>query len=281
MKILTFDIEDWYNCDFNLNQNKWKNFEVRIYRGVDTILENLNIANTKATFFCLGWIAVNHPNIIKKIHEQGHHIACHSFGHDLIYNLSISDFKKDTEKAKRSIEDITGTAVTAYRAPGFSIRKNTSWAFEVLSELDFEIDCSVFSANHDYGGYPTLECFEPSILLLKNGQSLKEFPLNATSFLRNKIVYSGGGFFRILPYSLIKKLSKNTNYLMTYFHPRDFDYEQPMMPNLSFYRKFKSYVGLKNSLNKFKSYINDFDFIDLESADNKIDWLNARIIKTF
>jgi hypothetical protein len=92
------------------------------------------------------------------------------------------------------------------------------------------------------------------------------------------VIFSGGGYFRLFPYSLIKKWTKDADYIMTYFHPRDFDYNQPVIKDLSSLRRFKSYVGLKSCKPKLIKWLNDFEFIDLTIAANKVDWNNADIV---
>jgi polysaccharide deacetylase family protein (PEP-CTERM system associated) len=278
MNILTFDIEDWYNCDFEDQNLNWERHEVRIYEGVDRILEELEMHNLKASFFCLGWLAEKHPHVIKKISEHGHHIGCHSYQHQLSYKFTEKEFRNDTDRAKKHIEDIIGYEINAFRAPGFSIiEKNTSY-FDTLTDLGFVFDASVFPALHDYGGLPQFKNSSPFIIETSSGL-LKEFPMTTFNFLSKNLVFSGGGFFRILPYPLIKLLSQKSNYLMTYFHPRDFDPNQPIIKTLSFNRKFKSYIGLKGSFSKFKKYLNDFDFINIEIADQEIDWTKSTKIK--
>ena len=272
MKILTFDIEDWYNCDFISNNFNWNSYEVRIYEGVDRILQHLENENIKATFFCLGWIAQNHPDIIKRIHSHGHHIGCHSYQHQLLYRLNRKEFIEDTLKAKTLLENLIGSSVDSYRAPGFSVSENNLWVFEELYNLGFRYDCSVLSAKHDYGGFKNFKINKPVKLKLSNGNIIKEFPMSTFDKFGNSMIFSGGGYFRFYPYSLIKLFSKNSDYLMTYFHPRDFDPNQPILKNLPFIRKFKSYVGLKYSFSKFKRYTKDFDFISLKEASEKIDW---------
>jgi polysaccharide deacetylase family protein (PEP-CTERM system associated) len=279
MNVLTFYIEDWYNCDFISPDLDWEKYEVRIYEGVERILLALNERDLKATFFCLGWVAQNHPKVIGRIHEQGHHIGCHSFKHDLAYTFNRKGFKSDTEKAKKTIEDLIGVSVTAYRAPGFSIKKENVWAFEVLNELGFEYDSSVFPAAHDYGGFPEIGISEPFLLQLPNGCFLKEFPMSTKSVLGRQLVFSGGGFFRIFPYWLILYWAKHSDYLMTYFHPRDFDPGQPLMETLPLMRKFKSYVGLKQAFPKFQRFISEFQFHSLMEADKIIDWYKVRTVK--
>jgi len=278
MNILTFDIEDWYNCDFISGDFNWDKYEVRIYEGIERILEELDRRKIKGTFFCLGWIAEKHPDVVRRIDSHGHHIGCHSYQHELAFRLDEKGFRKDTEKSKKLLEDLIGREVDAYRAPGFSITKNNTWAFEVLSELGFLYDCSIFPSEHDYGGFPSFGASEPVLLRLRNGNTLKEFPINFKNFLGKDFVFSGGGFFRLFPYWLIRIWSQQTSYVMTYFHTRDFDPNQPMLSNLPLARKFKSYVGLKGAFSKFQHYLDDFEFINILQANDLTDWNTKRSI---
>ena len=271
MKILTFDIEDWYNVDFISDNFVWDKYEVRIYHGVDRILERLEKNNIKATFFCLGWLAEKHPSIIKKIDSFGHHIGCHSYQHQLSFRFSEQEFREDTYKAKILIENVIGKEVNAFRAPGFSITKQNLWALDILVQLGFKYDCSIFPAVHDYGGYPDYGIVGPAIINTLSG-NIKEFPISFKRVFGNNIIFSGGGYFRLFPYKLIKQWSMNSDYLMTYFHPRDFDPDQPISKSQKGLRKFKSYVGLKTSFLKFDKYLNDFNFINIEAANLSIDW---------
>jgi len=144
----------------------------------------------------------------------------------------------------------------------------------VLYELGITIDSSVFPASRAHGGLPAYETATPS-LLKYNGATLKEFPINTYSIFGKPVIFSGGGYFRVLPYSFIKSCTKKSNYIMTYFHPRDFDFNQPIIKELSPTRRFKSYVGLKSCKPKLRKWLNDFDFIDLNQAINEIDWNKA------
>ena len=276
MNILTFDIEDWYNCDF-ISNNNWDKYEVRIYDGVKKILDELEKRIIKGTFFCLGWIAEKHPQVIKDIAAAGHQIGCHSYQHKLSTHLDEKSFKSDTYKAKSLIEDVIGTPVNIYRAPGFSFTEKNLWTYDVLASLDFKYDCSVFPSHHDYGGMPSYGKSEPAIIFHK-GIEIREFPISVHNFLGQNFAFSGGGFFRLFPYYIIKKWSQKTDYLMTYFHPRDFDPDQPIIKELPLNRKFKSYVGLRTSFHKFQCYLNDFDFVNVTQAEERINWSEVRII---
>ena len=270
MKILTFDIEEWFHIldkpDSN-HYDSWKNFSSRIDENVDRILKILSDRNLKATFFCLGWVGEKYPKIIKKIDDYGHEIGTHSHLHKLVYEQTPDEFDEDLRKSINILSDITGKEIISYRAPGFSITENQKWAFEIMNKNGIQIDCSIFPAQRAHGGFSEFNICKPAKIQLSSGY-IKAYPMNTSSLLRYNYVFSGGGYFRFMPYWLIKHLSKKNEYVMTYFHPRDFDYNQPMVPNLSKFRKFKSYYGLKNSEYKLNKYLDDFKFISLKQADH-------------
>lgn len=279
MNILTFDIEDWYNCDFISGNFDWSHYEVRIYQGVDRILEELEKRGLKGTFFCLGWIADHHPDVIRAIHRQGHHIGCHSYQHELSFRFDEKSFREDTLKAKHLIEDVTGEEVNAFRAPGFSITKHNTWALRCLAEMGFRYDCSMFPAPHDYGGMPSYGDGIPKRIDVGDGRWIKEFPINIHTVGGKHLVFSGGGFFRLFPYWLINRWAKECSYMMTYFHPRDFDTGQPVIKTLPLKRRFKSYVGIKGAFAKFQRLLDDYEFCNVEEADRRTDWTGVPVLK--
>ncbi len=274
MNILTFDIEEWFHILDNAStktEREWSNFEPRIHRNMETIYGILEETKVDATFFVVGWMAERFPEVIREIADRGYEIGSHTHLHQLVYEQDRPTFYKDVEKSIKTIEDCTGKKVTSFRAPGFSIMERNKWAFEVLYELGIRVDSSVFPASRAHGGLPAYETATPS-LLEYNGAVLKEFPINTRSVLGKSVIFSGGGYFRLLPYTFIKNSTKKSDYVMTYFHPRDFDYEQPVIEGLSTSRRFKSYVGLKACESKLRKWINDFDFIDLNQAIAQVDW---------
>ena len=275
MNILTFDIEEWFHCDFISKDNDWSNYEVRIHKSTDFILNTLSKHNRKATFFILGWIAEKHPEIVKKIYAEGHEIGCHSMKHELVHRMTPQQFREDTSSALNEIEQIIGEKVIMYRAPAFSITKQTPWASEILNELGITHDASIFPAKHDYGGFPDFGNSVPSIIET-NGTFIKEFPMSIHKILNKSIVFSGGGFFRLFPYNMIKKWTIDSGYVMTYFHPRDFDKDQPMLQHLPLMRKFKSYYGIKHSGAKFDKFISYFNTTTILNASKDFDWDSAK-----
>ena len=274
MKILSFDIEDWFHVLDNpetANPVSWGKMPSRLEAGVDRILTLLSDTDQPATFFCLGWVAEKYPNVIKKIVKSGHHIATHSHTHQLAYSQSESQFEEDLWRSIDTLQQVSGTKIDTYRAPGFSITSKNFWAFEILHRLGIENDCSVFPAGRAHGGVPDYFAACPSLIEYGN-VTLKSLPINTSKILGKNVVYSGGGYFRLLPLWYLKKRFTNDNYIMTYFHPRDFDPHQPMVPGLGIIRKFKSYVGLSRAYSKLEFLLRDHQFINVDMAVKTVKW---------
>lgn len=280
MNILTFDVEEWFHLldfDETRTEDKWSKYPVRIYENIDRILNILEETDTKATFFIIGWIAKTYPDIVKKIAEK-YQIGSHTMTHQLVWQQSKNEFKNDVETSIKLLQDITGQPIECFRAPGFSIRKSEGWAFEILYELGIKYDCSVFPAHHAHGGLPEYGHAKPGLIRYNNIE-MREFPICAKEIAGRHIIFSGGGYFRLIPYHLIKQWTKECNdYCLAYIHPRDLDYGQPMLKDLPLSRKFKSYVGLKSAENKLRKYLKDFKFTDIRSTADTINWTSVPVI---
>ncbi len=271
INILTLDIEDYY-CHDNYSQMfDWEKYSVRIYEPLYKILDLLDEYKLKATCFCLGWIAEHQPDIIKEIDKRGHEIACHSYQHQLAYRFTREAFLQDTLKAKRLLEDLTGKEVLSYKAPSFSFTEENLYDIEVLMELGFKYDCSVFPKKRECGGLKNYGDAKPKIFKSEKG-FIKEFPMNLFSVAGKKIPFSGGGYFRVFPYNAIKYMTKHSQYVMSYFHPSDIDINQPNITTLPLLRQIKNRVGLRGTFKKISKYIHDFDFVTIQEADKMINW---------
>ncbi len=280
MNILTFDIEDWYHILQKYPDdilNKWDKYEDRINLGLDKIINSLLEHNISATFFVLGYIADKHPNIVKKIHQHGFEIAAHSYMHKVAYHQTKDQFENDLNRCIKSLESITGQKVISYRAPGFSVKKNNVWVFDVLAEHGIKNDASIFPALREDGGFISFNYSEP-VILKRQDYMIKEFPMSVNRFLGLRFTATGGGYFRFFPYKFIHNIVKRSKYTMTYFHPRDFDPDQPMLEGLSLKRKFKSYYNLSKAYPKYQRLIKDFDFIDISEASKIINWDKAPVV---
>lgn len=280
MNILTFDTEEWFHLldnDSTRDEKQWVKYPVRIYQNVDRVLQILEDTGTTATFFIIGWVAKTYPDIVKKISSK-YQIASHTMNHQLVWQQSKSEFKEDVYSSISLLEDISGKKVELFRAPGFSFRESEAWAFEILYNLGIKIDCSVFPAHHAHGGMPSVSKAVPSIIEY-NGIRLKEFPIPCKNILGRNLIFSGGGYFRLIPYKLLKNWTEQSDYIISYIHPRDLDAGQPMIKELPLKRKFKSYYGLKGAEKKLRQWLTDFRFTDVATADKITDWDNAPIIK--
>lgn len=281
MNILTFDIEEWFHLlDFDATRTEaeWGRYEVRIHENVDRILEILDRTGTKATFFVIGWIARTYPEVVRKISER-YQIGSHTMNHQLVWQQTPDEFKADVECSIKLLQDITGKPVECFRAPGYSIRESEAWAFDILAEQGIKYDCSVFPAHHAHGGMPDYGKACPSIIN-HGGHEIKEFPVSYHDVAGKHVIFSGGGYFRLAPYSIIKSWTrKSGEYLLSYIHPRDLDAGQPMLDGLPIQRRFKSYVGLKGASSKLERYLTDFEFVDVATASQMTDWSECPVVE--
>ena len=274
MNILTFDIEEWFQIIYTSdthNENRWSSFESRIEANVHRILLFLSTQSLPATFFVMGWIAKRYPNLCKSIHNAGYRIGFHSMDHQALDKFTPDSFRKDIRTGKDIIENITGQQVTYYRAPFFSLNSATRWAIPILMEEGFTVDSSVFPSPLYHAGKRSIFYNKP-FRIIHDGKTLLEFPVNTYNLGGYPFVFSGGGFFRMLPYFMIKYMTQRSNYVLTYFHPRDFDPAQPKPNELSLFRQMGSYTGLRGALHKFEKWTKEFSFIDMDTALNEIDW---------
>lgn len=281
MKILTFDIEEWYHLldnDSTKTYKEWEKYEIRIHNNMERILAVLERTNTKATFFVVGWIAEKFPEVVRMIVDRGYEVGSHSNMHQLVYDLGPDEFDRDLERSIKTLEDVSGKKIRYFRAPGFSITENEKWAFEIMVKHGIEVDSSVFPGQHAHGGFQSIKQSVPSILKY-NGVEIKEFPINHIKVLGKNLIFSGGGYFRLFPYLITKEWTQQSEYLMSYLHPRDFDYGQPMIEGLSPARKFKSYFGIKGATTKLEKWLTDYEFIDLSTAESLIDWESVPIVQ--
>jgi polysaccharide deacetylase family protein (PEP-CTERM system associated) len=273
LRLLTFDLEDWYHILDHPETElpaQWERYPSRIEANTDRILEWLRERRIRSTWFVLGWVAERYPSLVRRIAKE-HEIAAHGYAHQLVYRTDRKGFREDTLRCLDAIRQTTGQDVSIYRAGGFSVTQSTPWVFEELAAYGIRVDASLFPAYRLHGGLPGLELSRP-FSICGEGWTIREFPLTFTRLAGRKLVYSGGGYFRLLPYPLIRHFTRSEDYTMTYFHPRDFDAEQPVLASLPLKRRWMSYTGLRRSSAKFSRYLRDFDFLSVGEAERQIDW---------
>lgn len=290
MNILTFDIEEW--ALEAKNGNRKEKF-IQFDEILDKVLSKLDDRSITATFFCLGEMARSFPDVIRKIESQGHEIGCHSDQHLWLNKLSRAEVEEDTYRAVSFLEQLIGKKVKSYRAPAFSIGESNTWAFDVLAANGIENDCSVFPAARDFGGFPSFGSEQPSIIT-SNESSIREFPIALGNILGKRMVFSGGGYFRLMPIGLTKSAINKMNYGMFYFHIADLIKESKNFMSRQAYESYfkesgsfkdrlvryvKSNIAVGNTLDKLISILETFNFMGVEDAVSIIDWNSTKNIK--
>ncbi len=271
---LTFDIEEWFQVE-NFRSifpvESWNKQELRVKKNTDALLLLLDKFNIKATFFILGWIAEKAPDLIIEIASKGHEIASHGYSHILNTQLTEKQLREDILLSLSILESI-GSKVYGYRAPTFSISDRD---MEILSDYGFIYDSSFnsFNINKWYGKLSNARNNKP----FKHLSGVIEFPLSIISLNRLSIPISGGGYFRLFPFSVFKRLvsnflDKNPIYIF-YMHPWEIDIYQPMVKRISTFSKFRHYYGIKKTFSKLENFLywlnnKDFEFMRLIDVAN-------------
>ena len=252
---LSFDIEDWFHMveiDAVEDPKLWPDLPSLVERRTDEILGICQRANVRGTFFVLGWVAERYPAMVKRIADEGHEIATHSYWHRKVYSLTPEEFLADMRRSIEVIESSSGSRVRGFRAPSFSITPGTEWAFDVLHELGLEYDASLFPAARGHGGYG---CPVQAHLFgdIPSGRPLPELPMSIMSIGSKRVCFSGGGYLRLFPGWLIRRgldqLATQGIPTVVYLHPRDFAPDCPRVP-MPLHRRFKCYVGAKSTASK-------------------------------
>ena len=263
--VLTIDVEDWFHIldyDGLRGVDGWYSRESRIGANMDRILSILDEHALKATFFCLGWVGEQFPQIIKRIADADHEIASHSYEHALVYTMSESIFKEDASRSRAILEDVSGKKVIGYRAPGFSVNSSVPWFFDALQDCGYRYDSSIFLADRAHGGWAD---FDEGMPGRKFYDGILEIPLPAASIMGRPVFWSGGGYFRITPSWLHKILARRTENAVFYLHPRDLDVGQPKL-SLPPLRYFKYYAGIGQTELRFRKFLKAFEFETCEEV---------------
>jgi polysaccharide deacetylase family protein (PEP-CTERM system associated) len=266
---LTVDVEDYFQVsafEDIVNPREWQAMEQRVERNTHKVLSMLDAHATKATFFIVGWIAERYPQLVRDIHQRGHAIGCHSYWHRKVFDLGPEEFAGDTSRAKSILENILGTQVLGYRAPSYSITKKSLWALDILKELGFAYDSSIFPIHHDTYGIPNAPRFEYT-----HPNGLREYPISTALLFGRKVPVSGGGYFRLFPYGFIKFALRRINRIekkpfIFYLHPWEIDAEQPRFSNASWRSRFRHYNNLDKTEARFRRLLQDFQFSPLPQS---------------
>jgi polysaccharide deacetylase family protein (PEP-CTERM system associated) len=267
---LSIDLEDYYHVTAfadQANAGDWQAKKSRIEESTAKLLQEFSDARCQATFFVLGWLVENKPGLVRQIGDLGHEIACHSHKHRLVYDMTPAEFREDTRCAKDLLEQASGKPVVGYRAPSFSIAEKSLWAFEILLELGFTFDSSIFPVRHPNYGMPTAPRF-PFLVSTPRG-TIVEFPMPTLALGRTRSPIGGGAYLRLLPYWYTRWgigfiNSQEERPVCVYLHPWELDAEQPRMRG-NFTAQIRHYMGLRGTAAKLHKLLADFEFGTLGS----------------
>lgn len=269
---MTVDVEDYFHvAAFSkvIDTSKWSEYPSRVERNTDVLLELFKQKNIKATFFVLAWVAERYPQIVKAIVEQGHELASHGYSHQLVYEQSPDIFREETHKSKTILEDIGQKPVLGYRAASYSITAKSLWALDILAELGFTWDSSIFPVRHDNYGMPNSP-EQPYQIKTAHGV-LTEFPLTTAKVLGLSIPAAGGGYFRQYPYFVSKYLFNRASLNQTrpqifYLHPWEIDPDQPRVEGASWFSQFRHYTNIQRCLPRLERLVDDFSFTTVSDS---------------
>lgn len=259
--VMSVDVEDWFqveNLARAIPRETWKSRELRVERNMDRILELMADTGVSCTCFVLGWIAERCPALIRRIADEGHEIASHGYGHELVTKITPDAFRADVERSKNVLEELTGARVLGYRAPSFSI---TDWSISVLQDVGFMYDSSSFpTMAHDR--YGKLTGIERGASVVQLRPDFYEICVSCLNIGSHGLPWGGGGYFRLIPYGVFRRgiahILRSGHPYVFYIHPWEIDPGQPRIKHLPALFRFRHYVGLERCDKRFASLLTDF-----------------------
>jgi polysaccharide deacetylase family protein (PEP-CTERM system associated) len=269
----TVDFEDWYQ-GIELPVSNWNQYEHRLEFSGGKILDVLKQFGVKATFFVLGENARHYPHLVRRIVSEGHSIGTHGDCHEYVYKMTPDDFKRDLETSILSIEKACGVKPRSYRAPFFSITKESFWALDHLKEFGIEYDSSIVPVKYYRYGIPDApDSIHSPITAVRPDDRLTEFPINTVKMAGKRIPISGGTYFRLFPYKVvrdaIRKFNSKGQPVVFYIHPWEVDPEHPRI-DLPKRIGLTHYANLNSTLPKLNRLLADFRFSTMEEVINAV-----------
>lgn len=269
---LSIDLEYWWCNEFmhGFLPDRKREF---LSESLNPILQLLEDKRTLATFFILGEVAEKHPEIVEKIYEKGHEIACHSYSHTPLQKLGREEFERELKKTTSLLEKYHPVG---FRAPSFSLDNGTRWALELLIKYGYKYDSSIFPVKTMLYGVPDapIHIYRPSlndVSRIDPDSKIIEFPLTVVSFIKN-IPVSGGFYLRALPYSFLKTSIRHTNKqrpAVVYIHPWETTRVTPRL-NMPMFSKFVTYYGTGGAFKKLELLLKDFKFKPMREVLNEV-----------
>jgi polysaccharide deacetylase family protein (PEP-CTERM system associated) len=272
LNALSVDVEDYYQVsafETVVRFEDWGRHESRVEKNTCRVLDLLDEYHAKATFFVLAWVAERNPALIRTIMKRGHEVASHGYAHRLIYTQTPGQFREETRRSKKIVEDIIGQSIIGYRAASYSITAESLWALDILAEEGFQYDSSIFPIRHDRYGIPGHQRFFH--VVNGNGHlSIAEVPLSTLRIAGINLPVAGGGYFRLLPYAIthlaLLYLNRQEGQpAVVYFHPWEIDLDQPRI-QAGWISRFRHYTNLGRMEGKLRSLLANFSFAPIREV---------------
>lgn len=260
---MSVDVEDYFQVsafERHVSRADWDRLPCRVERNTETVLELFDRCGVRATFFTLGWVAERYPSLIRRIVDAGHELASHGMSHVRVTQQTPEEFREDTTRSKRMLEDLGGVEVTGYRAASYSIGAKNLWALEVLQEVGYRYSSSIYPIRHDLYGMPAA----PRFPFYPNGEDgLLEIPITTLKLGHRKLPMGGGGYFRLWPYGLTRWGMRQVNErdgkpCIFYFHPWELDPGQPRPGGLKLKTRVRHYLNLNRMEARLQRLCSDF-----------------------
>jgi polysaccharide deacetylase family protein (PEP-CTERM system associated) len=258
---MTIDVEDYFQVSAfapYIDRARWDSMPCRVEANVDRILGLLDDAGAHATFFTLGWLAERYPALVRRIADAGHELASHGYGHLRATEQGLDEFLADIKLAKAILEDVSSREVSGYRAPSFSVGPKNPWAFDCIADAGYRYSSSIYPIRHDHYGVPDAPRFAYEVR-----PGLLEVPVATIRLLARNWPAGGGGYFRLLPYSLSRWFLERVNAVdgkpaTFYLHPWEFDPEQPRVAEANAKARFRHYLNLRHTGDRMRRLLADF-----------------------
>jgi polysaccharide deacetylase family protein (PEP-CTERM system associated) len=271
LNALTVDVEEYFHpnaLDGDCEPSRWDELPHRVEANTLKLLDILAAADVRATFFVLGWVAERWPHLVAEIARRGHEVACHGFAHRLAYRLGPQRFRDDVRRARDLLEDTLGERVRGFRAASYSIVPSTPWALDVLIDLGFEYDSSIFPIRHDIYGYPGFS--RVPVRVRRPAGEILEIPPSTLRLLKRNWPVAGGGYFRLLPYAVTRHALRHLNRregiaALVYVHPWELDPEQPRLAT-GLRTRLRQYTNLRATEGRLCRLLREFRFAPLREV---------------
>jgi polysaccharide deacetylase family protein (PEP-CTERM system associated) len=272
LNAFSVDVEDYFQVgafEKAIPRDTWDRLEPRVEHNTRRLLDLCSRHEVTGTFFVLGWVAERWPQLVRDIRAAGHELGTHGQDHRRVTTLTPREFREDVRRSKGTIEDAAGVEVIGYRAPSYSIVRETLWAMDVLVEEGFRYDSSIFPIHHDRYGIPDFPRF-PRPVRGHNGTALHEFPISTVRFAGMNLPFVGGGYLRHFPLPFIRWGMAHLNGVerrpaILYIHPWEIDPEQPRQ-QVRFSTRLRHYRNLHLTEQRLARLFSEYTFASVREV---------------